>query len=99
MEPAREPNPTSLSVKHGAGMVMAFACMAASGTGSLIYTDDTTQGGISRMKVHRNTLFYQLIKQIALNSKDFIVGDVVKTVIVDVLVTVNLLFTYIFVST
>ncbi len=33
---AHDPKHTTSSVKHGGGSVMAWACMAASGTGSLV---------------------------------------------------------------
>jgi len=34
------PKQSSSSVKHGGGGVMVWACMAATGTGALIFTDD-----------------------------------------------------------
>ncbi len=37
---ANDPKHTASSVKHGGGGVMAWACMAASGTASLNFTDD-----------------------------------------------------------
>lgn len=44
--------------EHGGGNVMAWPCMAASGTGWLIFIDDVTDGGSSRMNsvVYRNIL-------------------------------------------
>ncbi len=37
---ANDPKHTASSVKHGGGGVMAWACMAVSGTGPLVFTDD-----------------------------------------------------------
>ncbi len=41
-ETAHDPKHTTSSVKHGGGSVMAWACMAASGTGSLVFIADVT---------------------------------------------------------
>ena len=46
---AQDPKHTTSSVKHGGGSVMAWACMAANGTGSLIFIDDVTADKSSRM--------------------------------------------------
>ena len=35
---------TTSSVKHGGGSVMAWACLAANGTGSLLFINDVTAG-------------------------------------------------------
>ena len=40
---------TTSSVKHGGVSVMAWACMAANGTGSLVFIDDVTADKSSRM--------------------------------------------------
>lgn len=42
---AHDPKHTTSSVKHGGGSVMVWACMAANGTGSLVFTDDVTAAG------------------------------------------------------
>ena len=49
---------TTQSVKHGGGSVMAWACMASKGTGSLVFIDDMTDDRSSRMnyKVYRDIL-------------------------------------------
>ena len=46
---AHDPKHTTSSVKHGGGSVMAWACMAANGTGSLVFIDDVTADKSSRM--------------------------------------------------
>uniref|UniRef100_A0A8C5PQS4 Transposase n=1 Tax=Leptobrachium leishanense TaxID=445787 RepID=A0A8C5PQS4_9ANUR len=46
---AQDPKHTTSSVKHGGGSVMAWACMAANGTGSLVFIDDVTADKSSRM--------------------------------------------------
>ena len=42
---AYDPKHASSSVKYGGGSVMAWASMAASGVGSLIFIDDVTHDG------------------------------------------------------
>jgi len=63
-ESAHDPKHTSLSVKHGGGNVMAWACMASSGTGSLIFIEDVTHNGSRKMnsEVYRNILSGNLRK-------------------------------------
>ncbi len=46
---AHDPKHTTSSVKNGGGSVMAWACMAASGTGSLVFIDDVTADKSSRI--------------------------------------------------
>ena len=46
---AHDPKHTTSSVKHGGGSVMAWACMAANGTGSLVFIDYVTADKSSRM--------------------------------------------------
>ncbi len=48
---ANNPKQTASSVKHGGGGVMAWACMAASGTGPLNFTDDLMYDDSSRMNL------------------------------------------------
>ncbi len=50
-EPANDPKHIASSVKHGGGGVMAWACMAVSGTGSLNFTDDLMYDNSSRMNL------------------------------------------------
>lgn len=59
---AHDPKYTTSSVKHGGGSVIAWACMATTGTGSLVFIDDVTNDGSSRMnsEVYRNILSAQI---------------------------------------
>lgn len=59
---AHDPKHTTSSVKHGGGSVMAWACMASKGTGSLVFIDDITTDKSSRMnsEVYRNILSAQI---------------------------------------
>ena len=52
---AHDPKHTTSSVKHGGGSVMAWACMAANGTGSLVFIDDVTADKSSRMNSKRHS--------------------------------------------
>lgn len=54
-----------LSVKHGGGIVMAWACMAAIKTRLLIFTDNGTNVGSSKIisEVYENILFSNLQKK------------------------------------
>ena len=73
---AHDPKHTSSSVKHSGGNVMAWACMASSGTGSLIFIDDVTHDGSSKMnsEVYRNILSANLKKDATkLIGRSFIV--------------------------
>ncbi len=51
-------------LKHSGGNIMAWACIASSGTGSLIFIDDVTHDGSSKMnsEVYRNILSANLQK-------------------------------------
>lgn len=62
---AYEAKHTISSVKHGKSSVMACDCMAATGTGSLVFIDDVTaEGSSSMMYIARNVLliFGQMLK-------------------------------------
>ncbi len=48
---ANNPKNTASSVKHGGGVVMAWACMAVSGTGLPNFTDDLIYDDSSRMNL------------------------------------------------
>ncbi len=50
-ETVNDPKHTALSVKPGGGVVMAWACMAVSGTGPLNFTDDLMYDDSSRMNL------------------------------------------------
>ena len=54
---AHDPKHTTSSVKHGEGSVMAWACMASIGTGSLVFIDDVTEA--ARLILHRDTVYCQ----------------------------------------
>ncbi len=47
----KDPKHTASSVKHGGGGIVAWACIAASGTGSLNFTDDSMYDDSSRMNL------------------------------------------------
>ena len=59
---AHGPKHTTSSVKHSGWCVMAWACTAATGTGSLVFTDDVTADSSSRMnsELYRNVLSAQI---------------------------------------
>ncbi len=48
---AKDPKHTASSVKYGGGGVMAWACMAASGTGPLNFTDGLMYDDSSRINL------------------------------------------------
>uniref|UniRef100_A0AAX7V033 Transposase Tc1-like domain-containing protein n=1 Tax=Astatotilapia calliptera TaxID=8154 RepID=A0AAX7V033_ASTCA len=68
---AHDPKHTTSSVKHGGVSVMAWACMAASRTGSFVFIDDVTVDKSSTM----NSEVFQAIKSahIQPNASELIV--------------------------
>ncbi len=48
---AKDPKHTASSVKHGGGVVMAWPCMAVSGTDPLNFTDDLMHDDSSKMNL------------------------------------------------
>lgn len=46
---ALDPQRTISSAKHGGGIVIAWACMAAPGPGSGVFIDDETSDGSNRL--------------------------------------------------
>ena len=58
---AQDPNHTTTSVTDGVGGVIAWACMAAEDTGSLIFIDDITADGSSKIhsEVYRHIISAQ----------------------------------------
>ncbi|KAG2456719.1 TCB1 transposase, partial [Polypterus senegalus] len=63
---AHYPKHTTSSVKHSEGSVMAWACMAASGTGTLVFIDDVTQ---DRSRQINSEVFRDILSaQIQLNA-------------------------------
>ena len=65
---AHDPKHTPSSVKHGGGSVMAWACMAANGTGSLVFIDDVTADKSSR--IHSKVFWAILSAHIQPNASD-----------------------------
>lgn len=59
---AYEPKHTILPIKHGEGNFIALACVAASGTGPIGFTDDMTAEGGSRInfEVYNSILFAEI---------------------------------------
>ena len=55
---AYDPKQTTSRFRHGGGRVMTLACMAANGTGTLLFIDDVTAERSIRMnsEVYRNLI-------------------------------------------
>ncbi len=66
------PKHTTSSVKHGGGVVMAWACMNVSGTGPLNLNDYLMYDGSSRMiwKEYKNHLGYQYSRKMSPDSSE-----------------------------
>ena len=66
-ENGHDPKHTTSSMKHGGGHVMSWACMVASGMGSLVFINDMTANRSRTMnsEVYRNI---SMIKPVVLTT-------------------------------